>query len=582
LLFGLTFIKVKGMKYSKLFGKTVKTVPAQIKAASHRLLYQGGFIRAIAAGRYAFLPLGLRVWQKIFNIIEEEMQALGSLRVMTPTLHPIEIWQATNRDVAFGDLMLTVKDHHGATFAIGATAEGLMVELVKKFRPSYKDLPIIVHQFVQKFRDEKRPRGGLLRTREFMMKDAYSFCATEKQSLEVYQQFYDCYLRIAKRLDLAVIPVEAESGALGGEMSHEMMVLAEAGEDRIFICDHCGYAANIEKAEFRRVDLTPQEKMKPLKIVKQPAWVTTMADNVKHYGLPLYKYLKNVVYKTDKGKIIIASCRGDQEINEAKLKRALKIKGELQPATAADLKKIGTKPGYVHSWGIKGVTFVGDLGLKMVKNFVGGQKEETTDAINVNYGRDFKYKILADIVNAKDGDPCARCQKGILREKRGIEFGHVFKQDHFYTRPQKGYFVDRDGKRKPMWMGAYGIGIGRAMAIIVETHHDQQGIIWPASVAPFVVHLLDLPNEPAATAEAEKIYESLNRNGIEVLWDDRQDVSAGVKFADADLIGIPVRLVVSKKLAQKNRIEYKRRAEKKTAVLSLEQVLRQLANLELS
>ncbi len=564
------------MHYSKLFGKTVKTIPSNVKATSHRLLYKGGFIRQVSTGRYTFLPLGFRVWQKILEIIDEEVEALGSMRVIAPTLHPIEIWQATKRDQAFGEEMLVVDDHHGATFAIGATAEGLMVELVKKFRPSYKDLPLIIHQFSQKFRDEKRPRGGLLRVREFMMKDAYSFCATEKQLLKIHQQFYDSYIKIAKKLGLEVVPVEAESGALGGKTSHEMMVLSDIGEDRIFICNKCGYAANIEKAEFKRVNLTPKEKMKPFKIIKQPKWVTTMDDNLKHYGLPLYKYLKNVVYKTSEEKIVIASIRGDQDVNEAKLKRVLKIDGDLTPAKEADLKKIGTKPGYVHSWGIKGVTFIGDLGLKMVKNYIGGQKEETTDSINVNYERDFKYKILADIVNAKNGDPCARCRSGKLKEKKAIEFGHVFKQDHFYTVPHKGYFVNKDGRRKPMWMGAYGIGIGRAMAIVVEKHHDKKGIIWPKSIAPFQAHLLLIGEKSGARKFADDVYKKLVRSGVEVLYDDRDNVSAGEKFAEADLIGIPVRLVVSEETLKEKKIEWKERDKEKTTKLTLDQVIKKL------
>jgi len=564
------------MRYSKLFGKTVRLAPREAAATSHKLLYKGGFIRQIAAGRYAFLPLGFRVWQKIFNIIDEEMKALGSMRVVTPTLHPIEIWQATNRDAAFGDLMFVTKDHRGATFAIGATAEDLMVELAKEFSLSYKDLPFIIHQFVMKHRDEKRARGGLIRVREFMMKDAYSFCATEKQLLEIHQKFYDAYIKIAEELGLEVIPVEAESGALGGKTSHEMMVLSNVGEDRIFVCDQCGYAANVETAEFKRVDLTPKEKIEPFKIIKQPKWVTTMEDNAKHYGLPLYKYLKNIVYKTPKGKIIIASIRGDQEANEAKLKRVLEIDGDLEAANEADLKKVGTQPGYVPSWGLKGVTYVGDPGLKMVKNFIGGQKSDTTDSSNVNYGRDFKYKIMADIVNTKDDDPCARCQKGKLKEKRGIEFGHVFKQDQFYTGPHKAYFVDKDGKRKPMWTGAYGIGIGRAMACIVEKHHNEKGIIWPKSVAPYQVHLMNIEQSAKNKAQSDKVYDELLKAGIEVLYDDREDASAGVKFADADLIGIPVRLIISEKT--KNKIEWKERDKEKTELLSLGEISRRLGS----
>jgi len=564
------------VRYSRLFGKTVRRAPRDAASVSERLLYEGGFIRRFSAGRYAFLPLGFRVWQKISEVIDEEMRKIGCQRLAVPILHPIEVWQATNRDKAFGDLMLVVSDHHGATFAIGATAEGMMVELVKKFRPSYRDLPIVVYQFSQKFRDEKRPRGGLLRTREFMMKDAYSFCRTEEESLEIYQRFYDAYIRIAERLDLEAVPVEADSGAIGGTHNHEFIVLSEAGESKIFICDKCGYAASEERAEFERVDLTPNEEEKPFEIIEQPEWVTTMEDNQKHYGKPLYKYLKNVVYRTSRGEIVIASVRGDQEVSEAKLRRVLGV-GALEPADEKDLEEIGTKPGYVHSWGIEGVRFVGDLGLTKVKNFIGGQKTKTTDSINVNYGRDFKCEILADIVKAKDGDPCLRCRGGRLRERRGIEYGHCFKQDHFYTGPQKGYFVDEDGQEKPLWMGAYGIGIGRAMATVVETHHDEKGIIWPRSIAPFEVHLLSINMEDSGVVQrAEELYQKLNEKGFEVLYDDR-DESAGVKFADADLIGIPWRVVVSRHSLDKGGLEVKERSKKETKVVTSEKLLRCLS-----
>ena len=573
------------MRFSQLFGKTTKTLPADAKIASHKLLYKGGFIRRISTGRWAFLPLGMRVWEKIYKVIDEEMRSIGCQKVVVPTLHPIEIWQATNRDKAFGEEMLVVSDHHGATFAIGATAEGVMLELVKMFRPSYKDLPILIYQFSQKFRDDKRPRGGIMRVREFMMKDAYSFAASEKQALEVYWKFYEAYLRIAKKLDLPVIPVEADSGAIGGSLSHEFQVESPDGDQTFFVCDNCGYAANIEKAEFERVPINPQEEIKPFKIIPQPEWVLTMEDNVKHYKEPLWRYLKNVVYKDEKGNIYIASLRGDQNVSETKLKRVLGV-STLLPADDQDLAKIGTKHGYVHSWGIKGVTYVGDLGLPMVRNYIGGQKEKTTDSINVNYGRDFSYKILADIAEAKDGDLCVRCKKGHLRQKTGFEWGHCFKLDFVYSKPQNGYFIDKKGKQKLLCMGSYGIGIERTMACLVETHHDKRGIIWPEVVAPFQVHLINL-NAKSKMQNAkskfkiknsrdfcDKVYEGLVRAGVEVLYDDREEVSAGEKFADADLIGCPIRLVISEKTGDK--IEWKERGEVKTKLLSLEELINSL------
>jgi len=587
------------MRFSQLFGKTTKTLPADAKIASHKLLYKGGFIRRISTGRWAFLPLGMRVWEKIYKVIDEEMKAIGCQKLVVPTLHPIEIWQATNRDKAFGEEMLVVSDHHGATFAIGATAEGVMLELVKMFRPSYKDLPILIYQFSQKFRDDKRPRGGIMRVREFMMKDAYSFAATEKQASEVYWKFYEAYLRIAKKLDLPVIPVEADSGAIGGSLSHEFQIESTDGDQTFFVCDNCGYAANIEKAEFERVPINPQEKIKSFRIIPQPEWVCTMEDNVKHYKEPLWRYLKNVVYFAPAGekqgsgersepgsygRIIIASLRGDQNVCETKLKRALKI-DTLLPANDEDLRKIGTQPGYVPSWGLKGVTYIGDLGLPMVKNYIGGQKTKTTDSANVNYGRDFSYKILADIAEAKDGDLCARCKKGRLRQKTGFEWGHCFKLDFVYSKPQNGYFTDKKGKQKLMWMGSYGIGIERTMACLVEAHHDKRGIIWPEVVAPFKAQLINLKSKNQSAKSkinsklkiknsknfADKVYEELIKAGMEVLYDDREDVSAGEKFADADLIGCPVRLVVSEKTGEK--IEWKERNKERTKLLSLQELL---------
>jgi len=547
------------MRYSKLFGKTTKNAPSDAVAVSHKYLWQGGFMRRFSAGRWGLTPLGMRVWLKIYKIIQEEMDAIGCQQLVVPALHPVGIWKKTNRDEAFGEEMMFVDDHYGNTFVMGATAEGMMVELVKMFSPSYKDLPLEIYQFSSKFRDDKRPRGGLLRVREFMMKDAYSFCATEKQITKSYHKFYKSYFKIAKKLELPVIPVEADSGAIGGSLSHEFLIEGEFGDQTYFVCDKCGYAANIEKCEFKREALNPKEKTKPFKIVDQPEWVCTMDDNLKHYKEPLWRYLKNVVYKDKKKKIYIASVRGDQEVNEIKLKRALGV-DSLEPATDNDLKKIGTKPGYVHSWGIKGITYVGDLGLSMVKNYIGGQKEKKTDSINVNYERDFQYDKLADIVDAKGGDKCANCA-GKLKQKRGIEWGHVFKIDHFYTKPQEGFFVDNDGEKKPLWMGSYGIGVERSIAAIVEVHHDGKGIVWPEKVAPYQYHLIGLDlHDKEVKKRAERVYQNLKNKGVEILYDDREETSAGEKFADADLIGIPYRLVVSKKT--KGKVEIKKRSQK--------------------
>lgn len=539
---------------------------------SHQLLYRAGFIREVIAGRYILTPFGFRVLRKIIGVIDAEMEKIGSQRVILPTLHPIEIWKATHRDEVWGEGLMRLKDRRGADLVLGATAEGLMVELVKMFTPTYKDLPIVVHQFSQKFRDELRARGGLLRLREFMMKDAYSFAGDEAQFMETYNDQLKAYERIAGTLGLSVIPVEADSGALGGDFCHEFMVLNDNGDDRIFICDRCGYKANLEKAKFIRENINEHEKEEPLKIVQQPEWVKTMADNEKHYKLPANRFLKNVVYKTNKGELIIVVLRGDLDVNEVKLEKLVN-KGPLHPATEVDLGSIGTRAGWVHSWGHK-ATYVGDLSLKTVKNFIGGQKSKDSDAINVNFDRNFKVDILGDVALAFAGAICGECERGKLMEKRTIEFGHCFKYDDFYTKAQGGVFTDKDGKEKLLQMGAFGIGVERAMALIVESNHDEKGITWPEGVAPYKIHLISLRSEDSNVKKtAEKIYSDLEKAGIEVLFDDREDVSAGVKFSDSDLIGIPYRVVVSEKSLLAGGIELKKRKESESKIVTQDELL---------
>jgi len=375
---------------------------------------------------------------------------------------------------------------------------------------------------------------------------------------------------IAERLDIEVIPVEADSGALGGDFCHEFMVPCDWGEDTILTCK-CGYSANKERAEFIRGDVNSGDAEKPFEIVEQPEWVETMDDNVKHYGLPKSHFLKNVVYKTKKGQAIVAVIRGDLDTNETKLTKVVG-EGELTPATDEDLHKMDTRPGWVHSWGHP-ARYIGDISLSTVKNFIGGQKEKTTDSINVNYGRDFTCEILADIAEAKEGDVCGKCRQNKLEAQKGVEFGHVFKYDDFYTKAMGCTFTDKDGKEKYLLMGAYGIGIGRAMAIVAETHHDENGLIWPKAVAPYHAHLISMKGDEVSK-RATEIYKKLQEVGVEILYDDRDEVSAGVKFSDADLIGIPVRLVVSEKTG--NKIEYKERGKEQTLLLTVAEVTKKL------
>ena len=564
------------MRHSRIFGKTTRTSPKEAAVVSHKLLHQGGFIRMISAGRYAFLPLGFRVCEKIVRIIEEEMQTIGSQRMVAPTFHPIEIWKKTNRDRAFGQEMHIVQDHYGATFALGATAEGLMVELVKKFRPTYKDLPIYIHQFSEKFRDEERPRHGLIRLREFTMKDAYSFDVSEKDSLESYEKFYHAYEKIAKRFDLKVVPVQADSGAIGGDYNHEFIVESEAGEGEAFLCTSCTYAAHADRAEYVRVSSNAGEKELPLKEVKAPN-IITAEDEAKFHNVPLSRVLNTLIYKVNNEEYAGVLVMGDQEVSEPKLLKALHV-DTAQLMASQELTKLGTYKGYVAPFGKLRDTvtrWVGDLSLLEVRNMVSGSNKKDTDTINVNYGRDFEVP-LADITTAKENDTCPSCKKGTLRMIRGIEWGHVFKQDLFYTKPQQGHFINKEGKEEPMWMGAYGIGIARTIATIVETHHDEKGIIWPESVAPFFVHLLVLNQEDEEVSKkADELYEKLLRKHVEVLYDDR-DESAGVKLTDADLMGIPYRVVVSKKTLTSSQVELKERSAKTLEYLTENELLERL------
>jgi len=556
------------MYYSKLFGKTIREEPKEAFLPSHKLLYKAGFIRELTAGRYLFTNLGWRVLDKIVKIIDEKMTEIGSQRVATPTLHPIELWQKTHRDEAFGESLMRVKDRRGADFAIGATHEAVMVEFVKKFKPSFKDLPIVIHQFSLKFRDELRARGGLIRLREFLMKDAYSFAADEKQFMETYDDQYQAYLKIAQKLGFEAIPVEADAGPLGGDFCHEFMVRNEKGEDTFITCSKCGYAANVEKAEGKLENKNGEEKGLPLEEVQAKRGLN-MEDMAKFYKLPTWRLLKTIIFMV-KEKPVAILIRGDLEINEIKLSHLLGTSNFRLPEIA-ELKKLGTVRGFVSPVGLKVDRFLVDESVLTVKNLITGANRLNVDSKNFNFPRDLKNGEVADITTVKNGFICKKCNQGELKEQRAIEFGHCFKYDHFYTKALDGIFIDKDGKEKLLWMGAFGIGIDRAMGLIVEANHDERGIIWPKSVSPFDVHLIDLNKDKK---QAEKVYEELKKAKIDVLYDDRDDVSAGVKFVDADLIGIPVRLVVSDKT--KDKIEWKNRNSQKTELLSLEQVIKKL------
>ncbi len=572
------------MKYSKLFGKTRYGEQSGSQLASYQYLTRGGFIAESTAGRYFFLPLGWRVHEKIKKIIKEEMDAVGGQEMITPVLHPLELWKETNRTSTTGFELMKIKDRHEAEFALGGTAEEMFVDVVRKFQMSYRDLPLNIYQFSTKFRDEARARGGLLRVREFVMKDAYSFDTSAETFKNVYDEMAATYTRIFERLGLSTIKVIADNGYIGGEYCHEYQVEHPEGEGRFFISEDGAYVAHEDVAQFQLSAINPEEAVADLTVIDQPTWVRTMDDNVKHYGKDKKYFLKNVVYHNGAGDIIIATIRGDLEVNKTKLEHVVDMVGQLEEATEEDLAALGTRTGYVHSWGHTFVTprkttdkkrdarviYVADNSLKTVRNFIGGQKEDTTDAFNVNYGRDFKHAYEGDIAMAQDGF-ITPDGTSVLKEKRGIEVGNIFQLGYHYTTLMRNaLFTDKDGKAKKYYMGCYGIGLGRTLATIVEKHHDDKGIVWPKQVAPFAVHLISLRGgeERAAT-----LYTQLQENGIEVLWDER-DVSPGAKFADADLIGCPVRLVISAKTGEM--VEWKERATSDTTLVAFDEVVARL------
>ncbi len=558
------------MKYSQLLGKATKDKTKDTKFKSHSYLIKGGFIRESTAGRYYFLPLGWRVHQKIKQIIKEEMDATGAQEMITPVLHPLELWQETNRTDSAGFELTTLEDRRGAKFALGGTAEEMFVDLIRKFQLSYKDLPFNVYQFSTKFRDELRARGGLLRVREFTMKDAYSFHTDENNFKKEYEIMAKTYTKIFNRLGLKTLKVTADNGYIGGEYCHEFQVECELGEGRFFVSTDENYVAHEDVAQFIKENKNTTDELADYQEV-EAVRSTTMVDGAKLHQLPMWQQLKNVIYVDEKNRLILAIIRGDYDVNEVKLKN-LTGAYELRHATNEEIHNIGSEPGFISPVGLeKKVLIVADDSLRTVKNMYGGANKKHLDALNINIDRDFKAEIEGDIAMAQDGF-LAPNGKSKLIEKRGIEVGNIFQLGLHYTNLMSGAtFTDKDGQDKPYYMGCYGIGLGRAMAAIIEKHHDEQGIIWPAAVAPFQVQLISLAG---GEEKAEETYQQLLAAGIEVLWDDR-DERAGVKFADADLIGNPVRLVVSPRT--RNQIEWKKRTGKETELLDLNEVIKKLS-----
>jgi prolyl-tRNA synthetase len=513
----------------------------------------------LGAGIYSYLPLGWRVIRKIESIMREEMNAADGQELSMPVVQPAEIWRATGRydAPAPGPALLRFKDRTGHDMVLAMTHEEAVTDLARQEINSYRQLPLMVYQIQTKYRDEPRPRGGLVRVREFIMKDGYSF-HTDQESLDAYYpRIYQAYLNIFARCKVETIPVEADTGIMGGSASHEFMVVSEAGEDTLILCPGCKYAANAEKAGCAK-DEGPQGPLAPMERVPTPG--TTTIEAVAHLlGVGTNQTLKAVFYSTPAGEVIFAVIRGDLDVNPAKLSNAVDG-AELHVSTEEELKVAGIVAGYASPVGLSGVRVIADDSIQSASNLVAGANEPGYHLKNVNYPRDFQVERITDIALARNGDLCLRCGKP-LAAARGIELGHVFKLGTKYSAAVGATYLDRDGVAKPMVMGCYGIGAGRLLACVIEQHHDDKGIIWPVSVAPFQVHIVSLAgNDARVTEAAEALYARLTAAGYEVLYDDRAE-SAGVKFNDADLIGIPVRLTVSRRTAESQSVEFKARWE---------------------
>ncbi|NLC53498.1 MAG: proline--tRNA ligase [Firmicutes bacterium] len=541
------------MRYTQYYIPTLREIPSEAELDSHKLMLRAGMIRKAAAGIYSFLPLAYRVLKKITRIVEEEMDRAGGLQVMLPIVQPAEIWHESGRWDVYGDEMYRLKDRHGRDFCLGPTHEEMITTLLKNEVRSYRELPLRIYQIQNKYRDEIRPRFGVMRAREFIMKDLYSFDRDEEGLNQSYDAMYEAYERIFTRCGLKFRAVEADSGAIGGDVSHEFMVLAPAGEAVILYCEACNYAANDEKA----TAALPETATEPLRDVEKVATPNqaTVAEVTAFLNIAPEKLIKTLFYKTET-EFIAVLVRGDDDLNEIKLGNLLN-----QPywlAAPDELAaKLGLPVGYVGPVGLKekGVKVLADLRIKTMKNAVCGANEQDFHLCHVNPERDFTVDTFADLRLAKAGDPCVRCGQP-LQETRGVEVGHIFKLGTKYSSALNATFRDEDGVEKPFIMGCYGIGISRIMAAAIEQNNDEDGIKWPLPIAPFQVTILALGEEQKAAAE--QIYQELTAAGVEVLFDDRPE-RPGVKFKDADLIGIPLRLTVGPKSLAQGEVEVKNR-----------------------
>ena len=544
------------MLATKLYAPTLREVPSDADVVSQQLMLRAGFMRKTANGLYSFLPLGWRSIKKIEAIVREEMDRASAQEIMMPILQPAEIWKESGRWKAYGAEMMRINDRHDNEFCLGPTHEEMITTLVKNEINSYRQLPVNLYQIQSKFRDERRPRYGLMRSREFIMKDAYSFDVDEAGLEESYKSMYDAYTRIFNRCGLTFRPVEADSGAIGGSGTHEFMAIAEAGEADIVYCTKCDYAANIEigKPGIIKQD---EEALQELSVVDTPN-ASTIEAVAEMLNLPLHKTIKAVVFSID-GKVVLAIVRGDHEVNEVAVQHAVLGSVEPEMATSEELEKVGLTAGFISPVGLQQTdefAIVVDESVMETYNVCGGANKKDAHYVNINPKRDFNVAdiIVAPIRLITKDDVCPKCG-GALEHAKGIEVGQVFKLGSKYSEALQATFLDQNGRPNPMIMGCYGIGVSRTLAAAIEQYHDENGIIWPRSIAPFEAVIVPInAKDEALMSTSHTIYTVLKDAGIDVLLDDRKD-RAGVKFKDADLIGYPLRITVSKNTLENNEVE---------------------------
>lgn len=568
------------MRMSKLFFQSLREAPTDAEVVSHQLLLRACLVRQVAAGIFDYLPLGLRVKQKIEAIMRDEMNAIGGQEVILPMVHPAELWQRSGRWQAIGDDMARLQDRNGRDLCLGMTHEELMADLARQIINSYRQLPFVLYQIQTKFRDEPRPRAGTIRVREFTMKDAYSFDLDNAGLDRFYPQIYQAYFNIFHRCGLEVLAVASDTGMMGGSMAHEFMALTDIGEDTLLLCTNCGYQANRQVARLTKPQ-PPTDAPQPLAEVYTPN-TTTIADLAAFLQIPKAATAKAVFLMADldqpngttRAQFVFVVLRGDMEMNETKLTNAIKAR-RVRPATGDEIRAVEAEPGYGSPIGIRreAVLLVVDDLVAHSPNLVAGANKPEYHYLHTNYGRDYTADLVIDVVAADDGAPCPHCQTP-MQAVRGVEVGNIFKLGTKYSVAMGATYLDEKGEAQPIVMGSYGIGSERLMAVLIEKHHDEYGIQWPISVAPYQLLVVSLATNktPEVAAAADEIYQTLQAAGIEVLYDDR-DERAGVKFNDADLIGIPLRLTVGGKGLKSGQLELKVRRTGETREVALDNVL---------